>query len=145
MKKITWKTIAILCAMLAMLLISPANGEETYVKSPSLENYVLVKSDDGVTLSKHPIELYAADMIRVSINKEALEKEYIEADVSLPLIPERLQYVLITEGWNMAHGYIKSTIDDNTVRIVILAEDLKDFKQMENLYMVFVCSFRDMK
>lgn len=152
--KIYCYSLSILLGIMAALLVlagsnygmvTAAHGEEAAnIKSPTANGYVKVESQDGVSLSRYPVEMYGGDIIRISIEKDALKKTYIEADVTLPLVPERLQYALITEGWHGAHGFVTG-IDGHTAHILILAEDLKDFRQLDNLYMIFVCAFRDME
>ena len=108
------------------------------IKSPSLSDYVWIRSDDGMEFNNSAIELYPADIVKIRINPDQMEgKTIVKAYVSLPMLPERLFNVVLTDGWTVSYS-VWEIIDDHTVSVTFGVNDIKKFYQTDNLYMVFV-------
>ena len=133
----------LLGAMIALLILAFSNygtvaAKAEGVKSPSLNDYVWIRSDDGMEFNNSAIELYPADIVKIRINPDQMEgKTIVKAYVSLPMLPERLFNVVLTDGWTVSYS-VWEIIDDHTVSVTFGVNDIKKFFQTDNLYMVFV-------
>ena len=133
----------LLGAMVALLILACSNygmiaAKAEGVKSPSLSNYVWIRSDDGMEFNNSAMELYPADIVKIRIDPDQMEgKTIVKAVVSLPMLPERLFNVVLTDGWTVSYS-VWEIIDDHTVSVSFAVKDIKKFYQTNNLYMVFV-------
>ena len=133
----------LLGAMVALLILACSkygmiSAKAEGVNSPSLSSYVWIRSDDGMEFNNSAMELYPADIVKIRINPDQMEgKTIVKAVVSLPMLPERLFNVVLTDGWTVSYS-VWEIIDDHTASVTFAVKDIKKFYQTNNLYMVFV-------
>jgi len=148
--KVYTYVIAILCGFMAAMLILAFSGygyiaakaEETpYSKC---EPYAISIDSDIMGMTHAQPELYVSYMIIVDINESNIHGGLIEADIHVPEIPPMLYQVVLSDWWHISHAYWEVT-GENTVHVMFPYSEIKEFYNMKNLYLVFVCSTHDMK
>ena len=131
--------VLVLAVAAAVVIVNtPAAAEE----SPDMTKYVWVKSEDGISLSTAPVELIPAEMLRISVDKKAIqEKEWLEADISLPYIPPSIQHIIVTDIWHGAFAVWQQT-GEHTLHVKFWAGDLRAFATPEYCYLVILTEWQ---
>lgn len=141
MKKLIFRTVilAAVCIMLVCGNIFSVNAFGLTKCEPVTEDYVSVDGE-YMFLASAPVEYVPSDIIRVTIDPEGMKEGVVEAVISLPHIPERLDCVYLSDGWHLARGIVARIIDEHHVKIIVETRYLKEFFQLNEIYMVFTCA-----
>ncbi|MBR4539010.1 MAG: hypothetical protein IKO52_09210 [Clostridia bacterium] len=141
------KNVLIMLAMLlvmavaAVIVIHNASGEAA--ESPDLTRYVRIISDDGISLSTAPVELIPAELLRMSVDKKAIqEKDWLEADISLPYIPVGIKYLILTDGQHITMAVWEQT-GEHTIHVKFSVKELREFSTPEVCYLVILTEWRN--
>ena len=139
MKKLIFRAVilATVCIMLVCGNLCAVDAFGLTVCEPVAEDYVSVDSE-YMSLATSQVEYVPSDIIRVTIDPEALNHGIVEAVISLPRMPLRLDCVYLSEGWHLARGIVADIIDEHHVKIIVETRYLKDFYQLHDVYMVFI-------
>ena len=135
---IVWTLLLLLAvvAVAAGIMIHTAGAEA--VDSPNLTKYVWIRSNDGISLSTAPVELIPAELLRVSVDKEAIqEKDWLEADISLPYVPPDIKYLILTDGQHITMG-VWDQMGEHTIRVKFSGKELRQFSMTEVYYLVIL-------
>lgn len=141
------KTILIMLMLLLVMAIAAVivihNTGAEAAESPDLAKYVWITSDDGISLSTAPVELIPAELLRMSVDKELIQKkDWLEADISLPYIPPNIKYLILTDGQHITMGIWEQT-GEHTIRVKFSAKELRDFSTPEVCYLVILTEWRN--
>lgn len=140
------KNILIMLALLVVMAVAAVivihNASAEAAESPDLTKYVWITSDDGISLSTAPVELIPAELLRISVDKESIqEKDWLEANISLPYIPPNIKYLVLTDGRHITMGIWEQT-NEHTIHVKFSAKESRDFSTPEVCYLVILAEKR---
>lgn len=122
------KVIAVLLAVALIALNISACCEE---------NAFLIDSSFFME-SSLPVNIEIDSAVRVDIDTCGFSgAEEIDADVRLPHQIDRLLYILLFDGYHIAHGHW-SAVSDDTIHIRFQTKDIEQFDGTVALYLLFV-------
>ena len=137
------KTIAtillfVVAAIIAIAYFTPAATSAEHIPSPSVADLYRVDSDFFMRKNDY-FGIRIADAVCLVIDENSFnvyEDGILDAKVTLPIIPENLAYVVLTNGdqWTAVH-WEANTEDTIYIRVDIM--ELRSFQSLNPMWLIF--------
>ena len=139
-KKIATVIIFLVAQAILMFAFIP-NAHSEIALSPSIESLYIIESK-GIRISPAPNHWILTDVIMIDQDIDTVNtEEYLEANVYLPIVPENLAHVYLTDGTHFVE-FDFDILSDTLLHLKLPAVCLRGFDGSIGLHMFFIAFMR---